>query len=527
MAVKWYRKAAKQGFSDAQYNLANMYYNGKGVEKNYQTAVKWYKKAAEQGDADAQTNLGYMYQNGEGVEKSYATAVKWYTKAAKQGRSDAQYNLANMYYNGKGVEKNYQTAVKWFKKAVQETTSGPFTKSNTYAQSKLGYMYYNGIGVEKNYQTAAKWYTKAANDSSFSFSKGDAYAQAKLAYMYNNGQGVKKNYQTAIKWYTKAAEQGNSIAQYNLGHMYNTGQGVNKNDHTAIKWYRKAAKQGFSSAQSNLGVMYQKGEGVKKNYILAYAWYNEAAANGDEQATKNLQIIEKKMTAEQIAVAQMINPLEMHKSDRLKENNKPKKESVFGTAFMINAYHLITNHHVIKDCQSLRVANANYQSPVSVIKSDERNDLALLKASKPNMNHLVLFAEYNAKQGQKVIVMGYPYGKILGSEVKLSTENISALSGIGNDASMYQITAPIQPGNSGGPLMNDEGQVIGIVTARLSKKLDSENVNFAIKSNVARLFLDGNNTSYQVDDSSSWMTPGTEKIAKKSKGAIVQVICKQ
>ena len=77
-----------------------MYDEGRGVTQDYAEAAKWYRKAAEQGDTDAQYNLGVMYDNGRGVTQDYAEAAKWYRKGAEQGYADAQYNLGMMYETG-------------------------------------------------------------------------------------------------------------------------------------------------------------------------------------------------------------------------------------------------------------------------------------------------------------------------------------------------------------------------------------------------------------------------------------------
>ena len=103
LAVKWYRKAAEQGDSDAQCNLGACYYEGNGVGRNKTLAVKWYRKAAEQGDIDAQYNLGLCYFNGNGVRRNMIEAVKWYRKAAEQGDAEAQFRLGWLYENGMGV----------------------------------------------------------------------------------------------------------------------------------------------------------------------------------------------------------------------------------------------------------------------------------------------------------------------------------------------------------------------------------------------------------------------------------------
>jgi TPR repeat protein len=98
-AVKWYRKAADQGYAMAQFSLGIMYENGQGVPQDYAEAAKWYRRAAEQGYAKAQHNLGGYYHLGQGVQRDYVSAHMWYSLAAAQGNEDAPINrdfLANM-----------------------------------------------------------------------------------------------------------------------------------------------------------------------------------------------------------------------------------------------------------------------------------------------------------------------------------------------------------------------------------------------------------------------------------------------
>ena len=119
-AVKWFRKAAEQGNSFAQFNLGQIYTQGKGVPQDYAEAVKWWRKAAEQGNAPAQYNLGVMYLQGQGVRQDYAQAVKWYRKAAEQGYAGAQNNLGYMYGLGLGVRQDYVTALMWVNLAAAQ-----------------------------------------------------------------------------------------------------------------------------------------------------------------------------------------------------------------------------------------------------------------------------------------------------------------------------------------------------------------------------------------------------------------------
>ena len=119
-AVKWYRKAAEQNDSDAQYQLAFCYHQGKGVKKNDQEAARWCRKAAEQNMPDAQYGLGRCYANGEGVAKDAAEAVIWYRKAADRNNVSAQFALGGCYLNGQGIAKDYVMSYEWYSLAAAQ-----------------------------------------------------------------------------------------------------------------------------------------------------------------------------------------------------------------------------------------------------------------------------------------------------------------------------------------------------------------------------------------------------------------------
>ena len=231
--------------AEEAYNIGCDYcYGENGKQKDYSEAVKWFRKAAEQGHTFAQYNLGVCYYNGWGVPLDYSEAVKWYRKAAVQGYAGAQYNLGVCYYNGLGVTKDYFEAVKWYRKVAEQ--------GDMDAQNNLGVCYKNGQGVPKDYSEAVKWYRKAAV-------QGQADAQNNLGLCYQKGEGVPQDYSEAVKWYRKATEQGNMYAQYNLGVCYENGRGVPKDYSEAVKWYRKAAEQGDEDAKEQLQKLQEMG----------------------------------------------------------------------------------------------------------------------------------------------------------------------------------------------------------------------------------------------------------------------------
>ena len=121
-AVKWYRKAAEQGFAFAQFNLGLMYGNGQGVPKNQVEAIIWYRKAAGQGYADAQNLLGVIYEDGRGVPKDRVEAVKWYTLAAELGKGETKKDAMGWLdeiskkMTPAQLEKSQRLVREWFQK---------------------------------------------------------------------------------------------------------------------------------------------------------------------------------------------------------------------------------------------------------------------------------------------------------------------------------------------------------------------------------------------------------------------------
>lgn len=113
-----------------------------------------------------------------------------------------------------------------------------------------------------------------------------------------------------------------------------------------------------------------------------------------------------------------------------------------------------------------------------------------------------------------MVAVGYPLHGLLSSEANVTTGNVSALAGIGNDTRFLQITAPVQPGNSGGPLVDQSGNVVGIIVGKLNAieiaKVTGDvpqNVNFAINMAVAKAFLDANSVEYKSAPSVKKLDP--------------------
>ncbi|MFT5539672.1 MAG: S1-C subfamily serine protease [Alphaproteobacteria bacterium] len=173
-----------------------------------------------------------------------------------------------------------------------------------------------------------------------------------------------------------------------------------------------------------------------------------------------------------------------------------------GSGFAVSSNgHVITNHHVIEGCQKVKIHHKGKSFPATVITFDPRNDLALLNGNFRPSTVLPLSTN-KPELLQDVYVAGYPFGRKVSTGVKVTKGIISSLTGIGNNFSNIQIDAALQPGNSGGPILDDRGNVVGVAVARLNKikilkKFGSfpENTNFGIKASVVRTILESSNVS--------------------------------
>ncbi len=332
---------------------------------------------------------------------------------------------------------------------------------------------------------------------------GNAQAQNDLGIMYKDGLGVPKDEVEAVKWLRKAADQSNAMAQAYLGFMYVEGLGVPKDEVEAVKWFRKAAEQNLSPAQYILGLCYYKGDGVIKDEVEGYKWFLLAGAQGDEDAKEGVLIIERDMTAAQRAEGQ-----------RLAREWKPRKELASGAIpsgkelaqtkpegsgtgfFITDDGYFITNQHVAGEGATVWLVTASGSISAKVVKVDKANDLALLKAE-GKFTALPVIASRGVRLGATAATVGFPNIGLQGFAPKLAKGEIASLAGAQDDARHFQISAPIQPGNSGGALVDERGNVIGVVVAKLNQKAAiatsgerAENVNYAVKSSYLLSFLE-------------------------------------
>ena len=212
----------------------------------------------------------------------------------------------------------------------------------------------------------------------------------------------------------------------------------------------------------------------------------------------------------------------------IEEQSKPTDWS--GTGFALNNGYIITNHHVIDGAKSIWVfginGNATSGYAARIIAFDRVNDLAIIRIADSRFSGFgtIPYAIKNqiADVGEDVWVLGYPLTQVLGSEIKLTNGVVSSRSGYQGDVSTYQISAPVQPGNSGGPLFDSYGNVVGIVNAGVP---GAENVGYAIKTSYLQNLTDSYALSYSLPKSNTIASLALKDQVKRVKDFVFLLIC--
>lgn len=349
--------------------------------------------------------------------------------------------------------------------------------------------------------------------------KGDAEGEEVLGWLTLSGVGVARDAAVAAEWFRRAAEQDNVAAAQELGLLYTAGTGVGKDAAQAVKWTVRAAERGNPVALATLGEAFSKGEILPLDPRQAFFWYSVALPRlADQSGPSSVTLRERDKVAIELnfddtralmLMAQNWVPakgsLEGVLAQAGKKTTGPALRGT-GSGFAINeAGDVLTARHVVKDCKTLTVTPAGgTEQPAQLVATDEPTDLALIRRA-PVAGPVAPLHDLSAvRQGEMVLAAGYPLSNVLGAELNTTIGTVSALSGWKKDHRGILFSAPISPGNSGGPLLDASGAVIGVVQAQLDNLvlasvagIVSQNVNFAAGGEAIRAFLDGHKIGYR------------------------------
>ena len=454
----------------------------------------------------------------------YVLAEEELRADAEKGNTQAQVLLGRVQRDARNPARNVSESFTWFKRAAEAgSAEGHYW---------MGVMAQRGEGTAKDIDQAIAWWRQAAEG-------GNARAMGILASVYARGAEVEKDMNEAVRWARAGAAQHDMVSQSILGRAYMRGEGGLVRDMGQfLHWTQLAARQGERNAQGLLGRLYLEGVGVPQDYVRAHLWLNLAASRGLSKAAKQRDEVAEKMTPQQLAEAQKLasawRPVRRTKRSRgaTASSSAPVTRRVgSGSGFVVDASgNILTNYHVVRGCGEVRIPAHGVTA--HVVAFDERNDLALLQSSVAAEALPTFRVGANVRLGEPIVVAGFPLGEMLSGGLNITTGSVSALAGPRNNAAMLQITAPIQAGNSGGPVLDRSGQVVGVVVSKLNTLRVAavtgdvpQNVNFAVNGMIARAFLEANGVPLESGVATPASTGETVDVAEEATSYTVLVEC--
>jgi uncharacterized protein len=395
-------------------------------------------------------------------------------------------------------------------------------------------------------ENAWRWMEKAAHN-------GQAVAMWFMGQGLENSRGGQPaDPAQALRWYQRAAQAGLVSAWRSQANLLLSGKAGAQDFDQAMRLLQQGAQGGDPAAQVQIAQAYEAGKTLVRSIPMAYAWANVAVSelaalrNPATQALSAQAGTLRDRLANQLDTSQLQRAQESGRQWRtgalalqlqsaqdpleraFRQAQPPLGQSLpalppaelpgtppsatglpptstlpgaalarrgSGSAFYVSPQgHLVTNFHVVQGCVQMRLAG-NAQ-PLLVQGSDAAIDLALLQSPDPKAPKAAGIRLGPARQGEEIITYGYPLQGLLASGGQIATGIVSAMAGLRNDANLLQINAAVQPGSSGGPLLDKRGEVVGVVVSKLNALRIAQstgdipqNVNFAIKPEVLVRFL--------------------------------------
>ncbi len=194
------------------------------------------------------------------------------------------------------------------------------------------------------------------------------------------------------------------------------------------------------------------------------------------------------------------------------DDNKVVAASMGSGFFVSRTGHIITNHHVIEGCKSVKVSFKGNEIESKTLVIDKVNDLAIVKTT-INPSKVYSVSNKDVALLEDIIIAGYPLGKKVSSAIKTSKGSVTALAGYGDNFSEFQTDAALNKGNSGGPIINQKGNVVGVAVAAYGKKQGVESFNFGIKASTLKTFANSNGLKF--------LPPNNRDLSNKDLGQLI------
>lgn len=425
-AIALLEEAAGQGDSLALILLGRLHYDGFDAPYEPALAVSYWQRASLQGDAEAYRLLGLAHLEGEGVAQETERAFELFLEAAHRGDPHAQHLVGIAYSDGYHLPYDRVRSLGWVSLARQGL------------RGMIGY-----DEVADDYRRLLEGLNRAETVQAEAFARGFQPIVDERGALFIPGPA-----------FTRRIQQGLTEAGFSPGPVDGL---MGDATHDAVT--RFLASYGLSSSRMNqltlsiVATVLQTHGRETGEPRLASGPYNPGTPVELPPAFDDLNVAQRQLYS-------------------------------YGTGFFVSDGVVVTNNHVIQACREVRIEGLGETQTIGI---DAAADLALLKVDH-TPDRVARLRGRDPRQGESVYVYGYPLRTLLSKSAVMTEGMVNALAGVSDDQGQMQISAAVQPGNSGGPLIDRSGLVVGVVAARIRDEIVlagagavPQNVNFAVK----------------------------------------------
>lgn len=519
-------KASLLKNAEATYLLGYRILNGIGTAPRPTKGIELLRQASELGQTDAICDLFWPLSTGRFTKKDPEKAFELLLKAQAAKNPRAFSLLARCYLKGMGTPKDELKVIESLRQGAAlddaeclewlgaVSLGGLYGQQRSLAEALHFYERAAGKGIidahlklyDIHKEMSDPKAALAALEKGSSLGSNDCSVNLGMAHEFGR-LGLEADEQSALRYYLAAARNNDRYGKYFAGATLLYGAKVEKDVPQAVIFIKEASSMGVYGAQYLLASLYADGRGVPQDASLAYFWANiSASLNPDD---KDYQALRDK-TAKALSASDRTKVQGQCRtwlarssgsdSDRDEESGS---QGGSGSGIIFASEGLVlTNHHVVATGSVFTIITSDgNETPASLVAKDAELDVAVLRMGKPFKSTRFtapppLASSSRSKSGEKVFTVGHPLAGILSSEAKYNEGTISALSGMQDDQHLMQISVPIQPGNSGGPLANSRGEIVGLIVSTINgsallrqRDIMAQNINFAIKSDPIIEFL--------------------------------------
>jgi S1-C subfamily serine protease len=445
-----------------------------------------------------------QWSNQQNIKES----MDWFQKAWDHGRADGGYELAMMLI----FEETQATKGEDYKKAydileilVRKTELKP-------PRSLLGVMYLKGLFLEKDISRALKYAEEGYDDN-------NEFSIAVLAEVRNSIDGSFENEKQAFALNKRLALRGSPEHMVHLGLSYLLGHGIERNIPEGLKWLVAVKSFGTQETIPRYETYKEMMGNWEKNMSIREWEEIEAKARNLVKDIKDNKRVDNS--------AKVITDKEKARTGKINTEGNVAKQ--YGTGVIIsNDGVIVTAAHVVAGCQAIDICTNGKKVEGYVLMVNEDNDIALLKAKDGEYVPVPVKTNTQQELGSRVFTVGYPHIDIQGLSPKMTRGEISSKNGMADDPRCWQISVPIQKGNSGGGLFDENGNLIGIIVRKMDSVTSAleigdsmQNVNYAVKAQYLTPLLQEKAVKLPVPHNSRLFTSDEEIVKKVTKSTVL------